>query len=75
MTRKDNDAEVAWLRERAALVRERDAIRAMHDILERELRALVIRCDGADGVRSDGSNIDTLIAHAVLGDFTPEVDK
>lgn len=33
------------------------------------LRELVTRCDGPDGVRADGSNIDTLVAHAALGDL------
>ena len=33
------------------------------------LSALVARCDGEQGVRADGSNIDTLHAHAALGDF------
>lgn len=30
------------------------------------LDALVTRCDGEEGVRADGSNIDTTAAHAVL---------
>lgn len=34
--------------------------------LIRELQALVARCDGAEGVRADGSNIDTCGAHALL---------
>jgi hypothetical protein len=33
------------------------------------LRDLVTRCDGAEGMRADGSNIDTTAAHAALGDF------
>ena len=33
------------------------------------LESLVARCDGAEGVRADGSNIDTLDAHAALGDL------
>lgn len=33
------------------------------------LRNLVTRCDGAEGVRADGSNICTLEAHAALGDL------
>jgi len=31
-----------------------------------ELSALVLRCDGEEGVREDGSNIDTSAAHALL---------
>lgn len=34
--------------------------------LERELSALVLRCDGPEGVRADGSNIQTISAHALL---------
>ncbi len=34
--------------------------------LRRELSALVTRCDGPEGVRADGSNIDTRAAHALL---------
>jgi hypothetical protein len=30
------------------------------------LRDLTLRCDGAEGVRPDGSNIDTQRAHATL---------
>jgi hypothetical protein len=30
------------------------------------LQNLVARCDGAEGVRADGSNIDTSEAHAAL---------
>ena len=30
------------------------------------LRELVARCDGEEGVRADGSNIQTMRAHAVL---------
>jgi len=35
------------------------------------LKELVLRCDGADGVRADGSNIDTLAAHAALNLVEP----
>jgi hypothetical protein len=38
----------------------------MHDELVATLRNLVERCDGSEGVREDGSNIDTLAAHAML---------
>ena len=34
--------------------------------LARELAELVLRCDGNEGVREDGSNIDTRGAHAAL---------
>ena len=50
------------------------------DWIEREcglykaLSDLVTRCDGAEGVRADGSNIDTCAAHAALGDFLPPFD-
>lgn len=37
-----------------------------HDDLVTALRNLVLRCDGEDGVRADGSNIDTCAAHAAL---------
>lgn len=39
--------------------------------LRAALRDLTTRCDGAEGVRADGSNICTLAAHAALGDFEP----
>lgn len=39
------------------------------DRLEAALRRLVERCDGAEGVLADGSNIDTIDAHAALGDL------
>ncbi len=45
------------------------------DKLEAALRALVTRCDGAEGVRADGSNIDTCAAHATLGDFKPALEE
>ena len=38
---------------------------AAPDLLE-ALRDLVARCDGDEGVREDGSNIDTAWAHAVI---------
>lgn len=31
-----------------------------------ELENLVTRCDGEEGVRADGSNIDTTVAHIIL---------
>jgi hypothetical protein len=44
-------------------------------LLKRALRDLVTRCDGPEGVRADGSNIDTIKAHFVLGDFDDDEDK
>jgi len=40
-------------------------IAAAPDLLE-ALRDLVARCDGDEGVRADGSNIDTAWAHAAI---------
>ena len=40
-----------------------------HDDLVAALRDLTLRCDGEQGVRADGTNIDTLRAHAILGDL------
>ena len=40
-------------------------IAAAPDLLA-ALRGLVLRCDGTEGVRADGSNIDTQAAHAAL---------
>ena len=34
--------------------------------LRKALENLVLRCDGEEGVRADGSNIDTRQAHVVL---------
>ena len=36
------------------------------------LKDLVLRCDGEEGVRSDGSNIQTYRAHAILAKLEPE---
>ncbi len=44
-------------------------IEAERDALRAALRDLVDRCDGDEGVRADGSNIQTIAAHAALGDF------
>lgn len=41
------------------------------DELAAALRRLVERCDGAAGVRADGSNIDTADAHGVLAKVQP----
>ena len=49
-----------------------DVLKKRNDDLVAALRTLVNRCDGAEGVRADGSNIDTAAAHAVLGDFAEE---
>lgn len=37
-----------------------------HDELVAALAELVERCDGNEGVRGDGSNIQTMRAHAIL---------
>ena len=49
--------------ERAAA--NRALIAAAPDLLL-ALRDLVARCDGDEGVRADGSNIDTVWAHAAI---------
>lgn len=36
------------------------------------LEALVARCDGAEGVRPDGHNMDTISAHAAIAAATGE---
>ena len=36
------------------------------------LRDLVARCDGEQGVREDGSNIDTTKQHAILAKYAPD---
>lgn len=43
-----------------------DAPRADPEPIAEVLRDLVLRCDGAEGVRKDDSNIDTQRAHAAL---------
>lgn len=42
-------------------------IKAAPRLLE-ALKALVARCDGDEGVQADGSNMDTLAAHAVIAE-------
>ena len=37
-----------------------------HGELVDALRELTARCDGAEGMRADGSNIQTMRAHAIL---------
>jgi hypothetical protein len=49
-----------------------NAHRAEDDDPKAALRDLVNRADGYEGVRADGSNIDTIRAHAALGDFSDE---
>ena len=46
-------------------------IAAAPDLLA-ALRELVNRCDGAEGVRADESNIQTMQAHAVLAKLEAE---
>jgi len=41
------------------------AVNAHEDLLA-ALKDLVTRCDGDEGVRGDGSNVDTSWAHAVI---------
>jgi hypothetical protein len=55
----ETQASVARWNKLQRVTRERD------ELIE-ALRDLVRRCDGDEGVRSDGSNIDTLAAHIVL---------
>lgn len=43
-----------------------DAAAARIEELERSLTDLVLRCDGEEGMRADGSNIDTRAQAAVL---------
>lgn len=45
---------------------EIDALKAQNAELVEALEELVTRCDGAEGVRSDGSNIQTMRASAIL---------
>lgn len=52
-----------------ACVNAHDALTARVAELEAALRELTERCDRDDGMREDGSNIDTIRAHAALGDF------
>ena len=63
-------ATVAALEAHCAAHIEADAARIQ--VLRDALREMVTRCDGAEGVRADGSNIDTTAAHAALGDFDAE---
>lgn len=52
--------DVAFLRDKIALLEEKNAL--LRDALEE----LTLRCDGDEGVRKDGDNIQTYQAHAVL---------
>lgn len=58
--RRSCETQIAGLRTRLA------AVEAERDRLREALERLVLRCDGDEGVRADGSNIDTLAAHAAL---------
>lgn len=44
-------------------------------LLENVLRDLVNRVDGDEGVRGDGTNMDTYRAHAALGDFAKTLES
>ena len=48
------------------LLAERDRLLAVNAELVAALEELVLRCDGEEGVRADGSNIQTMRAHAIL---------
>jgi hypothetical protein len=64
----ETQASVARWNKLQRVTRERD------ELIE-ALRDLVRRCDGDEGVRSDGSNIDTLAAHVVLEKVAPPAEK
>lgn len=49
-----------------------DRARRHGELLFRELGHLVNRCDGREGIRADGSNIDTRAAHMLLAIIDPE---
>ena len=61
----DYDEVAEWASRRAVKLRRR--AEQVNDLWD-ALRDLVDRCDGPEGVRADGTNIDTLRAHAALGD-------
>ena len=54
------NADAAFLRDKIASLEEKNAM--LRDALEE----LTLRCDGEEGVRKDGDNIQTYQAHAVL---------
>lgn len=58
----NSDEALLWIQARDVCVVLGERVCAEHDALEN----LVERCDGAEGVRADGSNIDTLAAHIAL---------
>lgn len=39
------------------------------------LKKLVERCDGSEGVREDGSNIETIHAHALIENIEVQEDR
>jgi hypothetical protein len=45
---------------------ERDLLRERERELVEALEELTLRCDGQEGLRADGSNIQTMRAHAIL---------
>ena len=70
MTHEELRKERDELRKALGIVsREATALRSQVATLREALRDLATRCDGDEGVRADGSNIDTLAAHAALGDL------
>lgn len=71
--REMRDKQLAMLDESLRLTYQVGSARTLARQLEQELgdalyalRKLVERCDGEEGVRADGSNIDTRAAHALL---------
>lgn len=65
---------LAALEMQRAHLREPNVAYAIHAVNEYPrlvdaLRDLMLRCDGAEGVRADGSNIQTMQAHALLDEI------
>lgn len=56
----------------AALIADAPRLYAENAELVEALRELVERCDGVEGVRGDGSNIQTMRAHALLARIEAE---
>lgn len=52
------------------LINEVNELTEQLTTMRNALQELVNRCDGPAGVRADGSNICTFLAHAALGDLT-----
>ena len=56
------DKSLVWLCYQCGMTEDASEIRVA-------LAELVARCEGPEGVRADGTNIDTLKAHVALGDL------